>query len=275
MPQPALELRVYDHAQPHESFAAMGRDLWDARELAWRFLVRDVSARYRQSMLGWGWAVLPALATTLVFTWLRSQRVFAMGEVAIPYPAYVLLGMVSWQIFQGGLTAATQSLTQAGNLVARVRFAHESLVLAAIGGALFDAAVRAVLVAAVFAAYGITPAPTAALLPLVWLPLLLLVAGIGFGLALANGLMRDISNALSVVLGLFFFLVPVIIAAPEGWLTDLNPVAAIFVAAHDVVVVGHLTRPLAFAGACATSLAILPASWWMFRAAGPLVAERI
>jgi lipopolysaccharide transport system permease protein len=275
MAQPAAELRVYDHAQPHDSFAQMGRELWESRELVWRFLVRDISARYRQSLLGWAWAILPAIATTLVFSWLRSQRVFAMGDVAIPYPAYVLLGMVSWQIFQGGLSAAAQSLTQAGNLVAKVRFPHESLVLAAIGGALFDAAVRAVLVGIVFAAYGIVPAPTAALLPLVWLPLLLLVAGLGLGLALANGLVRDVSNALSVALGLFFFLVPVVIAAPAGWLTDLNPVASIIVAAHDLVVVGHLTRPFAFAGACAVSLAVLPAGWWTFRAAESLVAERI
>jgi len=131
------------------------------------------------------------------------------------------------------------------------------------------------VLAIVFAAYGIVPAPTAALLPLVWLPLLLLVAGLGFGLALANGLVRDVSNALSVALGLFFFLVPVVVAAPAGWLTDLNPVAAIIVAAHDLVVVGHLTRPLAFAGACTVSLVVLPAGWWTFRAAESLVAERI
>jgi len=105
--------------------------------------------------------------------------------------------------------------------------------------------------------------------------LLLLVTGLGFGLALANGLVRDVSNALSVALGLFFFLVPVVIAAPAGWLTDLNPVAAIIVAAHDLVVVGHLTRPLAFAGACMVSLLVLPAGWWRFRAAESLVAERI
>ena len=56
MAQPAVELRVYDHAQPHDSFAQMGRELWESRELVWRFLVRDISARYRQSLLGYAWA---------------------------------------------------------------------------------------------------------------------------------------------------------------------------------------------------------------------------
>ena len=84
MAQPAAELRVYDCAQPHDSFATMGRELWESRELVWRFLVRDVSARYRQSFLGWAWAIVPAIATALVFTWLRSRQVFAMGTWRFP-----------------------------------------------------------------------------------------------------------------------------------------------------------------------------------------------
>ncbi len=268
-------LRVYSADGAHEGWRVMVRDLWQGRELVWRLLVRDVSARYRQSYLGYAWALMPAIATALVFGYLRSRNVLAGGEFGIPYAAYVLLGMMTWQVFSGGLTAAAHSLTTAGNLVSKVRFPRETLVLAAVGGALFDAGVRALLVAFTFAYYGVVPAATAWLLPLVWLPLVLLVTGLGFVVALANALVRDVGNGLAVLLNLFFFLVPIVSLPAAGLLTDANPVAALLIAAHDVVLVGTLSHPVSFAWACGVSPLAFFGGWWLFRAAQPLIAERI
>jgi len=257
----------------------MFRELWAARELTLQLIGRDVTGRYRQSILGWLWAFLPAIGTTVLFTYLRDLRVLSLREVSIPYPAYVLLGMVSWQFFQGGLTAATQSLTAAGGMVSKLRFPRESLVLAAVGVALADAVLRTLMVACVFAWYGIQPEWTVVLAPLVLVPLVVLTMGLGLFLALFNALVRDVSAALPVGLSLFFFLVPVLYPPPVRWphvlLNDLNPVAVIMIAVHDVVVLGYLTRPAAYAAASLIAVLVFFLAWRLFRMAQPFVAERI
>ena len=75
--------------------AAMWRDLKSSRELAWRLLVRNISAQYRQSIFGYLWAFLPPIATTATFLFLNAQGIMKVGETGIPYPAYVLVGSVS------------------------------------------------------------------------------------------------------------------------------------------------------------------------------------
>ena len=62
----------------------MFSDLLASRELAWRLFVRDTSAKYRQTFLGYAWALLPAVATTLVWTLLNSSKILQVGETDIP-----------------------------------------------------------------------------------------------------------------------------------------------------------------------------------------------
>ena len=78
--------------------------------------MRDLSARYRQSVFGYIWAIMPAIATVITFTYLNRSKILPIGETDIPYPAYVLLGMTVWQLFTTGLTRTTQSLVGAGSL---------------------------------------------------------------------------------------------------------------------------------------------------------------
>src|SRR5918996_1010864 len=70
----------------------MFRDLRGSRELAWRLFVRDTSAQYRQSMLGYVWAFLPPLVASLPFIFLNSQGVVTIEGTPIPYPAYAMIG---------------------------------------------------------------------------------------------------------------------------------------------------------------------------------------
>lgn len=265
------------------------RETWRARELAWGLFVRDLSVRYRQSALGYLWAVVPGIATTVLFVYLKDESFLKIRDPKhIPYPAYVLFGLTIWQIFTGGLTATTQSLVQAGNLLTKINFPRECLIFASFGGVLFDVLLRALLVAGVFWWYAAHPAAnreplelawTIVFLPLVLIPLVLLTLGLGFLFSLAHALVRDTAAALTMALGLFFFLVPVIYPPPRHWpkilVNDLNPVSAILTAAHDVTVVGEITRPASFAMACLAGALVFFLGWRIFRLAQPIMAERV
>jgi len=256
------------------------RDLARSKELTARLTVRDVTARYRQSILGWIWAFFPGIATTFLFVYLRNQQILQIRDTGLmPYPVYVLFGFTVWQVFVGGLIATTQSLTGAGQLLSKLNFPRESLVFSALGTVLFELMLRCILLAMVFVWFGVPIMWTVLFFPITLAPLLILILGLGFLLSTFNALIRDIGTALTTILGLFFFLVPVIYPPPRSWpqvlLNDFNPVSAILIATHDVTVNGILTRPSGFVIACLISFVVFFAGWRIFRMAQPIVAERI
>ena len=81
----------------------MVRDLVNSRELAWRLFVRDVSARFRQSILGYFWVFIPPLVASLPFIYLNAQGIVRIGDAPIPYAAYAIIGTTIWQVFADAL----------------------------------------------------------------------------------------------------------------------------------------------------------------------------
>ena len=135
----------------------MVSDLVASRRLIWLLILRDISVRYRQSVLGYLWAVIPQIVTVGGFAMLNAWRVVPMGNTAIPYVIYAAWGISVWQLFAGCLFACTTSLASSGSLVTKINFPREAVVIAAIGQPIFDFFVRLVPVIVVFIWYGFTP----------------------------------------------------------------------------------------------------------------------
>jgi len=84
---------------PLDLFRDMGRSLLTSRELAWRLMVRDIKAQYRQTGLGLFWAFIPPIVTAAGLTIERDAQVINLGETDLPYPAYVMFSMTLWQTY--------------------------------------------------------------------------------------------------------------------------------------------------------------------------------
>jgi lipopolysaccharide transport system permease protein len=257
----------------------MARELIQSRELMWRLFLRDLSARYRQSVFGYVWAVMPAIVTVVTFTYLKGSGTLPIGQTNMPYPAYVLLGMSVWQLFATGLTRTTQSLVQASAIITKINFARETLVLAAFGESIFNFLIRIVLIGVVFAWYGVVPAWTIIFVPFVLIPLALMTAGFGFILSIANGVFRDIGNSLTLVLTFAMFLTPVIYPPPTQWpkvlINYLNPVSPFIIATRDLTTKGTLSQPDGLFYASIAGLVVFLAAWRIFHLAMSRIAERV
>lgn len=256
----------------------MVRDLVRSRELIWRFMVRDLSVRYRQSILGYAWAILPPIVMVAVFTFLSRTRILTIGQTSFAYVSYALWSIGIWQLFSGSLQACTNSLTRAGSLVTKINFPKEALIFGAIGQPLFDFLVRLIPVIIVFIWQGVVPAWQAIFLPFVFLPILLLALGFGFVLAIANLLLRDIGNALGIVLTFGMFLAPIVYPPPVDWpfvlINTLNPFSPLLIAAQDLIGTGHLSRPGVFSFAFIFAFFSFAIGWRFFRTAICRIAER-
>jgi lipopolysaccharide transport system permease protein len=257
----------------------MMRELIQSRELMWRLFLRDLSARYRQSVFGYVWAVMPAIVTVVTFTYLKGSGTLPIGQTNMPYPTYVLLGISVWQLFATGLTRTTQSLVQASAIITKINFARETLVLAAFGESIFNFLIRIVLIGVVFAWYRVVPAWTIIFVPFMLIPLALMTVGFGFIMSIANGVFRDIGNSLTLVLTFAMFLTPVIYPPPTQWpkvlINYLNPVSPFIIATRDLTTTGTLSQPDGLFYASAAGLVVFLVSWRIFHLAMSRIAERV
>src|SRR5687767_1079467 len=125
MKKPQSDVVVYSPESqlrtPGRLVATMWRDLVASRELAWRLVVRDLRARYRQTAFGFVWAFLPVL-TAMVFQLLHGAGVFQVRETTIPYPVFVMFGTMLWQTFVDSLNAPIRAISKNKAMLANVNF---------------------------------------------------------------------------------------------------------------------------------------------------------
>jgi lipopolysaccharide transport system permease protein len=247
----------------------MFNELVASRRLIWLLIMRDISVRYRQSMLGYVWAVIPQIVTVGAFTVLNAWRVVPMGKTTIPYVIYAAWGISVWQLFAGCLAACTTSLAAAGSLVTKINFPREAVVIAAVGQPIFDFLVRIVPVFAVFVWYGFTPSWGFIVVPLVLIFVILLAVGLGLILSITNLAIRDTGNALGTALMIGMFLTPVLYPPPVRWpftlINFVNPLSPLLTATQDLFAFGLITAPDLFAAACLFAVLIFLAGWRAFR----------
>lgn len=265
--------------RPAEFVRSALADVQASRHLAWRLFVRNLSTRYRQTALGYLWAFLPPLATTAVFVFLRDRAAFSVGEVELAYAPFVLIGTTLWMAFADALVAPLKMIESLREMLVKIRFPREALVLAAGLEVVFDTLVRAVLVAAVMVAYGVPVAATWWLVPLGVAALIGLGLVLGVFLSPLGVLFQDVLRTLTLLTVFWMFLTPVLYAAPgEGGEADvslLNPVAPLLVATREWLTTGPASDPGAFWLVVAATVGVLVAAWVLLRIAMPHLIARI
>lgn len=258
----------------------MFRELIGSRELIWRLILRDISAKYKQSFLGILWAFLTPLVMMFVFVWIKGQNILPIKDTTIPYPAFLFLGQMVWLFFSHGLTTTAVSLTEAGSLLTKINFPREVLVLSKLGQTIFEFLIRIPLLMIILLWVGFTPKILILLVPLLLIPLLLLIAGLGFFVSLLNGIMRDISSMIGILMSIGMFAAPVIYPPPTSWpmsfwINYANPVSAFINATRDLTSYGFLTDPMSYFLSSTISVMIFFIGWRAFHLVEPKIAERV
>lgn len=258
---------------------SMAEGLLASRELIWRLFVRDFSARYKQSLLGIGWAVVLPLVALGTFILLNHAGIFDTGDIEIPYPAWALLNLTVWQVFAAGLTATTGSIVAGGSMVVKINFPKAALVISSLGNVMVETVIRIAMVTVLFVWYDITPSLTALLAPFVLVPVLALTLALGFVLSLLNALLRDVIHVVTVGITFLLLVTPVLYADPgSGILSTIaryNPMTTFVQAARDLVLHGGLSQPESFFWACLGSMTTLLLTWRLFTMVEPRMVERV
>jgi lipopolysaccharide transport system permease protein len=211
-------------------------DVWQHRELLYFLTKRDLSIRYKQSVLGVTWAVAQPLALALIF-WVFFGRLANVPSDGIPYPVFSLAALVAWNFVSQGVTQASSSLVADQNLLSKVYFPRLVLPLARIGSLAVDTLVALGVLAVFMAGYGIAPPVEVLLLPAIMLLGALIAFGLGTFFAALNVRYRDIAVAVPLMVQMWLFLTPVVYPASlvgGAWeyVYALNPMVAVVTSAR-------------------------------------------
>ncbi|HET8672001.1 MAG TPA: ABC transporter permease [Thermoleophilaceae bacterium] len=184
------------------------RELWSFREL-WYFLIwRDVKVRYKQTLLGGAWAVIPPVLMMIVFT-VVLRRVGHFSSDGKPYALFSYAALVPWTLFTAALTGVSDSMVANSQLVSKIYFPRLLLPLAAATAPLVDFGIALGLLAILMAVFSTAPTLAALLIPL--LVLLTLVSALAFGLwfSALNVRYRDFRYTVPFMIQLGLFITPV------------------------------------------------------------------
>jgi lipopolysaccharide transport system permease protein len=262
-----------------ESLLALPVELWRNREMIRRLVRREVQARYRQFFLGSLWVLLQPTLTIAVFLMLNRTGVLNVGDLAVPYPLYALAGLTIWQLFASGVENATRSLASAGSLIVKVNVSKLSLVVASLGTAFVDFSIRALVVAALYAWYGLRPSVTGLLLALAALvPLVALTLALSLIQSLVGILVRDVTGLLPIVLQGLVLLLPIYYQMPRGGvlmqINRWNPLYYLVCEPRDLLLHGTPPSLEGFVASTAFALVLLAVTARLFARGQYKLAER-
>ncbi|MFH2107714.1 MAG: ABC transporter permease [Chrysiogenia bacterium] len=260
-------------------FAEITREIKNSRWLIIQLFKRDLLATYKQSFIGIFWVLILPLVSVLTFIILNHSGIFTVGQLDVPYPLFAVWGLTFWQTFSTGLLAASNSLVKAGAMVVKINFSKKALVIASACQALIPLAVLTTLSFLLCLVYGFLPTMWIILIPILALPLLILLLGLGLILALLNGIIRDIGNILAMLITFLLFLTPILYPLPKGGglarISQLNPLYYLINLPRDLILFGKSPHWTGFIWSSFAALLAFLLCLAAFHLTETRVAERI
>jgi lipopolysaccharide transport system permease protein len=200
--------------KPQNKFSLGIKELWDYRELFYFFTWRDVKVKYKQTVLGFLWAILQPIFMTIVFTLFLGESISQKTNLSIPYPVFALSGMLLWGIFSNGMSNAANSMVVNANIIKKIYFPRLIIPISSILVALVDFFVALIVFVVVLFFYKVEINYSSILfLPLSILITCLSAMGVGTLLAALNIKYRDVRYIIPFFVQGLLFLTPVLYPA--------------------------------------------------------------
>jgi lipopolysaccharide transport system permease protein len=209
--------------------------VWHYRDLLFLLIWRDISANYRQSVIGYGWALFKSVTQTAVGSLVFSVIAGMQGKPGIPYPLLIFVGLLPWMYFSSCLGGTSNSVVGSSALLTKVYFPRLILPLTSLGSGLVDFGIQFVILMIVLPFFVGMPGWTILLAPLFVIACMLTALSVGLWLTALNVKYRDIGQMVPFVTQLWMWLTPVYYLSENlrskmgdwGWLLGLNPMAGV------------------------------------------------
>jgi lipopolysaccharide transport system permease protein len=230
-----LEVRVYSSDKSESNIFStikvLIKEFPAAHALGFRFASRNISTKYRQSILGLLWAFLPPLATAFIWIMLNKTQVIRLADVGAPYPLFVITGTMLWSVFVNSVMTPMQVVQSNRSILVKINFPREALIVNAFYEILFTTFINLIIIVVFLVIFKVDITARC----LLFFPgvFLLIILGMSLGLLILpfSLLYRDIQFILPTILQFSMYLTPIIYATPPfsggAKILRLNPVTPI------------------------------------------------
>lgn len=234
IPQPtsSAEREPTIRIRPPKKWAPINfSELWNSHELLYFFTWRDVKIRYKQTALGFLWAIIQPLFMMVVFTLFFGNLAKVPSE-GIPYPLFNFAALLPWTLFAEGLTRSTTSMVSNANIMTKVYFPRLLMPISGILSPLVDFAIAFIILLLMMAFFGFVPTIAIVLLPAFILLAIMTSLSVGLWLSALNVKYRDFQYTIPFLIQLWLFASPVVYPSsmlPEQFrlIYGLNPMAGV------------------------------------------------
>lgn len=226
MPSPILVI------EPNRSELNYWRELWRYRELFYVLAWRDISVRYKQTIIGLAWALIRPFLTMVVFTVVFGKIAKLPSEGATPYALMVFAGLLPWQFFSTALTESSGSLIGNASLISKVYFPRLIVPTAAVVVSFIDFLISFAILVALMLWYEFLPGWRILTLPFFVAMAFLASLGPGLWITALNVKYRDFRYIIPFIVQIGLYVSPVGFSSsvvPKQWLLlySLNPVVGV------------------------------------------------
>ena len=207
------------------------RAVWEYRELLYFLVWRDVKVRYKQTMIGIGWAVLQPLLTMLIFTVVFGNFAKIPSD-GLPYPVFAYAALLPWTYFAQATARSGAGLVSNANLISKVYFPRLIIPIAAVLTPAVDFALSFLILLGLMVWFDIAPTLGVLVLPFFLLLTMMTALAVGLWLSPINVRYRDIGHTIPFIIQFWMFASPVVYPVslvPEQWrlLYSLNPMVGV------------------------------------------------
>jgi lipopolysaccharide transport system permease protein len=207
------------------------RELWAYRELLWVLTTRDIKVRYKQTVLGAGWAILRPFITMVIFSVIFGQLA-KMPSDGHPYPVFVYAALLPWTFFAAAIGTSGGSLVGSAHLVSKVYFPRLIIPLSSVGAGLVDLLISTGILLLMMLYFGVGWSWNLLAAPLLLLAVIFTALGVGTLLSALTVAYRDFTHLTPFMVQIWMYITPVIFPlslVPERWqwLMFLNPMTGL------------------------------------------------
>jgi len=264
-------------------------------ELTVNLVLRELRSRYKRSVLGWGWSLINPLATVLIYWIVFSQFLKVQPPVGDPsglksFVFFLLCGLLPYKFLSDSMLQTTESLISNGNLIKKVYFPRQLLVVAGVGSLLVTLLIELGVLCALLLIVGGN-------MVLPWIPMLLLIVvletamvlGIGFVVGPLNVYLRDVKHFVFIAVQMLFYSAPIVypirlvpvhahvlgLALPLRDIYKLNPLVTMITCYRSVLydLAWPSLKDLAYLGLWAVALVVI--GHWIFGRLDRRLAEEV
>ena len=247
------------------------------RDLFYTLTVHRIKVRYKQSVLGVGWAVLQPLTLMLIYTIIFSY-VAKIQTAGTPYALFAFSALLPWTCFATGLSNATNGLVSHSQLVTKVYFPREILPLTYVCAALFDFMIASIVLAGMIIYYDVRLTLNAFYILPIMLVLVIFTTAMSLIFSATQVRFRDIGVALGLLLQIWMFASPVVyplsaVPARIRPYYELNPMVGIVENFRRVLVQGIEPEFRSLAISAVISIVLLGVAYIYFKRVEATIAD--